>query len=109
MQIISNSNIKATIKNNKVKIALLFLILAFSYWVWPTPWRYDRLGNTTARTNRFTGKVEFLSYDYGWHPNSDTKVSLPGNPWLSGTDNNTQNHLPDNHTGESNTHKSPFF
>lgn len=38
---------------------------AFAYFIWPTPYRYDRLGPTPVRTNRFTGRSEQLTLQ-GW-------------------------------------------
>ena len=41
------------------------LIAAVALWVWPTPYREYRYGQTTARVNRFTGTTELL-YPQGW-------------------------------------------
>ena len=50
-------------------LAILFLLTWFyvGLFVWPTPWRYDRVGNTPVRTNRVTGEVEYLNLQ-GWQP-----------------------------------------
>ena len=36
-------------------------------FVWPTAWRYDRVGRTPIRTHRVTDEVEFLNIQ-GWQP-----------------------------------------
>jgi hypothetical protein len=36
-------------------------------FVWPTAWRYDRVGRTPIRTHRVTDDVEFLNMQ-GWQP-----------------------------------------
>lgn len=51
----------AAIGKNRARLILILLALAFAYWVWPTPWRYDQFRGTTARTNRFTGRVQVLT------------------------------------------------
>ena len=50
-------------------LAMLVLLASFyvALFVWPTPWRYDRVGRTPVRTNRVTGEVEFLNLE-GWQP-----------------------------------------
>ena len=57
----NNREILATIRKNRVRLVLILLALAFAYWVWPTPWRYDQFRGTTARTNRFTGRIQVLT------------------------------------------------
>ncbi|HMF10594.1 MAG TPA: hypothetical protein VKJ00_15775 [Thermoanaerobaculia bacterium] len=49
--------------------ALLFLTagLYCTFFVWPTPWRYDHIGKNPVRTNRVTGDVEILTLQ-GWQP-----------------------------------------
>ena len=54
------------------------LVLAFGYFVWPTPYRYiaapagTEIGGGTgfkvisARVNRFTGQADFLVPGIGW-------------------------------------------
>jgi hypothetical protein len=48
---------------------LLGLLIGFytAVFVWPTAWRYHKVGNTPVRTNRVTGDVEFLNLQ-GWQP-----------------------------------------
>lgn len=50
-------------------LATLVLLGSFSFglFVWPTPWRYDRVGKTAVRTHRVTGDIEFLNLQ-GWQP-----------------------------------------
>ena len=50
-------------------LCILALITSFYFglFVWPTPWRYDRIGKTPIRTNRVTGEVEYLNLQ-GWQP-----------------------------------------
>lgn len=50
-------------------LAVLGLVAFFylALFVWPTPWRYDRVGRTPVRTNRITGDVEYLNLQ-GWQP-----------------------------------------
>ena len=45
------------------------LLLSFyvTVFVWPTAWRYHKVGNTPIRTNRVTGEVEYLNLQ-GWQP-----------------------------------------
>jgi hypothetical protein len=67
------------------KVLLGLLILAFAYYVWPTPWTCyqlnpsvssasdNRMGGITEysfwlRVNRFTGRTEVLSGYRGWQP-----------------------------------------
>lgn len=52
------------------RLAMIALAATFAYFVWPTPWRYDRLrgveGNEMpVRVNRFTGTTQLLSPN-GW-------------------------------------------
>lgn len=56
-----------SIRSNIMPLSLLILLLTAStmVWVWPTPWRYDHVENTTARTNRFPGQVQTLTLK-GW-------------------------------------------
>ncbi len=45
------------------KVLLGLLILAFAYYVWPTPWRYDMTRGSQSipfRINRFTGDAEMI-------------------------------------------------
>jgi hypothetical protein len=42
------------------------VVVGFIFCVWSISWHYDRVENTTARTNRFTGEVQILSLS-GWH------------------------------------------
>jgi hypothetical protein len=50
-------------------LALLALLggIYGGLFVWPTAWRYDRLGKTPIRTHRVTDEVEFLNMQ-GWQP-----------------------------------------
>jgi hypothetical protein len=50
-------------------LALLALIggIYGGLFVWPTAWRYDRVGRTPIRTHRVTDEVEFLNMQ-GWQP-----------------------------------------
>jgi hypothetical protein len=50
-------------------LALLTLIggIYGGLFVWPTAWRYDRVGRTPIRTHRVTDEVEFLNMQ-GWQP-----------------------------------------
>jgi hypothetical protein len=50
-------------------IAMLVVLGSFyiAMFVWPTPWRYDRVGRNPVRTNRVTGMVEILNLE-GWQP-----------------------------------------
>ena len=47
------------------KVLFALLVVAFAYWVWPTPWRYDhtQVGrlHLPVRTHRITGRAEMLS------------------------------------------------
>ena len=61
------------------KLLFAILVAAFAWYVWPTQWAYYRLDPSVAvggasdqvvvehskviRVNRFTGKVEEMSYD----------------------------------------------
>lgn len=59
---------------------LAILVGVFAVYVWPTPYRYDhasvrvqfnrsRREYVPIRTNRFTGRIEWLSADWGaWAP-----------------------------------------
>lgn len=52
------------------RLVSIGIATAFAYFVWPTPWRYDRLrgvqGNEVlVRVNRFTGTTQLLS-PAGW-------------------------------------------
>jgi hypothetical protein len=42
------------------KVLFALLVAAFAYWVWPTPWRYEKVQRwgeeTLIRVNRFTGQ-----------------------------------------------------
>jgi len=42
------------------KLLLALFLLAFAYWVWPTPWRYSESEGYTMRENRFTGRVQLF-------------------------------------------------
>jgi hypothetical protein len=50
-------------------LAIFGLLASFSlgFFVWPTPWRHDRVGRTPVRTHRVTGMVEILNLQ-GWQP-----------------------------------------
>lgn len=47
-----------------LRLAILFLFLTY---VWPTPYRYDRIGQNPVRENRFTGEIDFMTLQ-GWTP-----------------------------------------
>lgn len=52
--------------------ALAAIVVALAFFVWPTPYRYDRIvwrekDQLPVRINRFTGTAEMLSI-YGWKP-----------------------------------------
>jgi len=52
------------------RLLSIFGLLVGSYFglfVWPTPWRHDRVGRNPVRTNRVTGEVEILNLQ-GWQP-----------------------------------------
>ncbi len=50
-----------------IRTILAFVILVYlACYVWPTPWRYDKLGLTPVRWNRVTGRVQFLNL-HGWN------------------------------------------
>lgn len=50
----------------RLTFALAALLLgAMLVLVWPTAYREYRLGNTTARVNRFTGRTDVLR-PWGW-------------------------------------------
>jgi hypothetical protein len=56
--------------DRKYRLLAICCLLASSYFglfVWPTPWRYDRVGKNPIRTNRVTGDVEILNLQ-GWQP-----------------------------------------
>lgn len=48
---------------NMVLAALVILLFAFAYWIWPTPYTPVTASpaGSLMRVNRFTGRVEF------WH------------------------------------------
>ena len=46
-------------------VAAVFLLAAFAWFVWPTPWRYARLGQQPVRTHRVTSRAELLT-TAGW-------------------------------------------
>ena len=48
------------------KLLLVPLILAFAYWVWPTPWRQFGADGESWRQNRFTGRA--MVFDSGSGP-----------------------------------------
>ena len=67
------------------KVLLGLLLLAFAYYVWPTPWACYPVNPSVSsaggeyganmeeytiwlRVNRFTGKVQRLSWLRGWEP-----------------------------------------
>jgi hypothetical protein len=62
-----------SIANRWMTIALILatlLVLLFGVFVWPTPYRYDKLHEDvqdvyTVRINRFTGRLQILTL-YGW-------------------------------------------
>ncbi len=54
------------------------LVLAFTYWIWPTPWIEHSIGSQKARTvvrvNRLTGTTQVMT-QYGWRAASkETKT-----------------------------------
>lgn len=42
-------------------------LAALAYFVWPTPWRYDRIRELPVRIHRITGDAEMLTPS-GWQP-----------------------------------------
>jgi hypothetical protein len=46
------------------KLLLGLLLLAFAYWVWPTPYRYWRDGFMVSRMDRLRGMVQ--DWSGGW-------------------------------------------
>lgn len=40
------------------KAAFALVLLAFAYWVWPTPWRVFRQDGVNWRVNRFTERTQ---------------------------------------------------
>ena len=45
---------------------LLYLVLFyFAIFIWPTRYRYDRLGGTPIRWDRVTGQMQFVNF-HGW-------------------------------------------
>jgi len=50
-----------------VGVLMLLGTIYCGLFVWPTPWRYDRVGRTPIRTNRVTDDVEYLNLQ-GWQP-----------------------------------------
>jgi hypothetical protein len=57
--------IKPPTKREMLQTAVVVLAVLFLAYVWPTPYKYDRLGQIPVRTNRFTGAVERLTLN-GW-------------------------------------------
>jgi len=57
------------------RLLLMLLAVAFLYWVWPTPWRYDHVtdqdGTYPVRIHRVTGRAEMLTPEDGWWPMGD--------------------------------------
>jgi len=53
------------------KLLLALLVVAFAYFVWPTPWRYEHRGteNSLVRINRLTDEVQILILDGWYSPN----------------------------------------
>ena len=53
------------------KVLFALLVVAYAYWVWPTPWRDEGYVTNPSgvqmevRLRRITGRAQFLSY-YGW-------------------------------------------
>ena len=39
-------------------VLLILLVLAFGYFVWPTPYRYMVTDTEVFRVNRFTGEIQ---------------------------------------------------
>ena len=51
------------------KLLFALLIVAFAYFVWPTPWVYHLNGDEIFRVNRATGSVEFRHPPaHSWRP-----------------------------------------
>jgi hypothetical protein len=48
------------------KVLLALAILAFAYFVWPTPYRYFTVRGVAHRENRFTGEVTAFYDNVGW-------------------------------------------
>lgn len=64
-------NLHATIPLPKLanvpwpKVLLWAAIIAFAFFIWPTPWKEYKSGSANVRVNRFTGNVQHLGSD-GW-------------------------------------------
>ncbi len=54
------------------KVALVLVVGAFAWFVWPTPWEsHDRV-----RVNRFTGRTQVLTGGRGWTPSTRPRAVL---------------------------------
>ncbi len=50
-----------------MKKILAFLVVAYALcFLWPGRWRYDHLGAMPVRTERVTGRVQFMNL-HGWN------------------------------------------
>ena len=61
------------LQNRLLMSVLAAIVVAFAFFVWPTPYRYDRIVSKDGesfpvRTNRLTGNAERLSPNTGWIP-----------------------------------------
>lgn len=67
----ARSDLGSSVRERRFRrVLLLGLALGFAYFVWPTPWRYDRIRSAQGyeapiRVNRFTGTTQLLS-PAGW-------------------------------------------
>ena len=43
-------------------------VLLFGVFVWPTRWRFERVGSTLVRIDRSSGRTAILDPDRGWIP-----------------------------------------
>lgn len=64
-------------KHRKRRTALIALaVLAFAYFVYPTPYEYTRRAPNVFRVNRFTG-VREVSTANGWRKSSSLNAPAP--------------------------------
>lgn len=75
-------------QKERLENALILLIVVLWFlFIWPTPYRYHKLGTSDVRSNRFTGRVEYLTSS-GWKERgaeiepTPTPVPLPTTPSL---------------------------
>jgi hypothetical protein len=67
MQKLQLARTKGLLEARWLILTLLLVFVGFAWLVWPTRYRYDRMGNIPVRIDRLSGRADGL-YSSGWSP-----------------------------------------